>query len=480
MAFTKEILRAVITGTEKDRVAALQQLLGYPVMQRDPEGSRFWYLHPGENESQASETQPIAVGFYSQLNSYTDSEIKTFLTSLEQQQEIYGHYANRVNENKPVMYILLPSQEETGRVAFVLPTEGKLRQRQIQTFDWNSAQLLKSRFPRLQQSSLPIAEKAMFSTPLVEWVFYDSVTTAKELAQRLAAIARQIEEIIPRVYHAESEDGYLHQLFASFQKELLPNLKVSSTDEKEYSFADIYAQTVAYGLFTARVFSYERNKDDLQTTEFNRRSAWNLLPETNPFLRRLFRDISERSPVELGDELIEAILEIISYLRVAKMEVILRDFHQKINQEDIVIRFYEDFLAAYKPQMRERRGVYYTPQPVVSYIVCSVDHILKQDFGLKDGLADATKVRVNSPNGKGVTETHKVLITDPAVGTGTFLYEVINHIHKSFESKPEKWSDYVAQDLLPRLLGFELLMAPYAVAHMKLGLQLAELGYKFG
>jgi hypothetical protein len=83
----------------------------------------------------------------------------------------------------------------------------------------------------------------------------------------------------------------------SFQKELLPNLKASSTDEKEYSFADIYAQTVAYGLFTARVFSYERHKDDLTTTEFNRLTAWTLLPETNPFLRRLFQDISERSQI---------------------------------------------------------------------------------------------------------------------------------------------------------------------------------------
>ncbi|MBE9168670.1 N-6 DNA methylase [Pleurocapsales cyanobacterium LEGE 06147] len=468
-----------MSGDETSRILALKELLDYPIVQRDSRGSRFWYLRPGKNSSAAADTQPIAVGFYSELNSYSDSEIKAFLTSPEQQQEIYGHYLDRVNEDQPVMYILLPSGGEIGRVALVLPTEGKLRQRQIQTFEWNSTQLLNSRLPRLHQDSLPIADKALLFTPLVEWVFYDSVATAKELAQRLAAIARQIEEIIPNVYNSESKDGYLHQLFASFQKELLPNLKVSSTDEKEYSFADIYAQTIAYGLFTARVFSYERNQDDLISTEFNRQTAWNLLPETNPFLRRLFQDISERSPLELGDELIEAIVEIISYLRVAKMKVILRDFHQKIDREDIVIRFYEDFLAAYKPQMRERRGVYYTPQPVVSYIVRSVDRILKQDFGLQAGLADATKVPVNSPNGKGVTETHKVLITDPAVGTGTFLYEVINHIHKSFESKPEQWSNYVAQDLLPRLLGFELLMAPYAVAHMKLGLQLAELGYQF-
>ncbi len=161
------------------------------------------------------------------------------------------------------------------------------------------------------------------------------------------------------------------------------------------------------------------------------------------------------------------------------MEAVLLDFQQKIETEDIIIRFYENFLAAYKPQMREHRGVYYTPQSVVSYIVRSVDLILKKDFALKDGLADATKIQSDSPDGKGTKETHKVLITDPAASTGTFLHEVINQIHKSFESKTEQWSDYVSQDLLPRLLGFEFLMEPYAVAHMKLGLRLAELGYQF-
>lgn len=479
LSFTSRQFKSVVSGDEQSRVKALGELLDYPIIRKDPQGSRFWYLQPGENKSAAEDTQPIAVGFYDELNQITDKAAKVFITSVEQQLEIYGHYTNRVSEDQPVMYLLLPRVEETGRVALVLPTEGKLRQRQIQTFEWNSTQLLKSRLPRLHSDSLPIADKALLSTPLVEWVFYDSVSTAKELAEKMAFVARQIEELIPHVYKAESKEGYLNQLFNSFQKELLPNLKVSSTDDKEYSFADIYAQTIAYGLFTARVFSYERNQDDLISTEFNRQTAWELLPETNPFLRRLFQDISERSPQELGDELIEAILEIISYLRVAKMEVILRDFHQKIDREDIVIRFYEDFLAAYKPQMRERRGVYYTPQSVVSYVVRSVDHILKKDFDLTDGLADATKISAKLTDGKKPKETHKVLITDPAVGTGTFLHEVINHIHQSFEAKPEQWSDYVSQDLLPRLLGFELLMAPYAVAHMKLGLQLAELGYKF-
>jgi len=141
--------------------------------------------------------------------------------------------------------------------------------------------------------------------------------------------------------------------------------------------------------------------------------------------------------------------------------------------------FYETFLAAYDQKMREARGIYYTPEPVVSYIVRSVDHILKTDFGLSDGLADSSKITIKNPEGKGKTDIHKVLILDPAVGTGTFLFCVIDLINESLKGNKGLWSSYVSQHLLPRLFGFELLMAPYAVAHMKLGLQLAETGYDF-
>ncbi|MHC0068410.1 type ISP restriction/modification enzyme [Nostoc sp. UIC 10890] len=481
MTFTKEQLQAVMTGTDLNhRVEVLRQLLEYPVKEHDPQGSRFWYLRPGVDELEAEETCPIAVGFYEELSGVTDQEIKRFLTSKEQQQEIYGHYTNRVAEQQPVMYLLLPTKEATGRVPLVLPSEGGLRQRQIQTFDWNEPQLI-ARLNRLKQGELPIAAKGLSSVPLVEWVFYEPIKTAKELAQLLAEAARRIEQVIPQVYEKEKADGYLHNLLKSFQRELLPTLQLTSENEKDYSFADIYAQTIAYALFTAKVFSHVKDKREgrEKETHFDRESAWQQLPETNPFLRKLFKDVSEREPEELGDELIGAIADIFGILRAAKMDAILSDFQLKMNREDIVIRFYEDFLTAYKPQMRERRGVYYTPEPVVSYIVRSVDHILKTDFKLTDGLADATKVKVEKPNNKGTTETHKVLITDVATGTGTFLYGVINHIHQSLKLNPDEWSNYVSQNLLPRLLGFELLMAPYAVAHMKLGLQLAELGYKF-
>ncbi|MCD4729615.1 MAG: N-6 DNA methylase, partial [Bacteroidales bacterium] len=154
-----------------------------------------------------------------------------------------------------------------------------------------------------------------------------------------------------------------------------------------------------------------------------------------------------------------------------------------------MIHFYETFLGAYDPKLKKARGVWYTPEPVVNFIVRAVDDILKTEFGLKDGLADTskTKVKVDTqiPNKNYKTgykqveqEVHKVQILDPATGTGTFLAEVVKHIYKNFKGQQGIWSNYVENHLLPRLNGFELLMASYAMAHLKLELLLAETGYK--
>ena len=498
-------LQAVASGTQESRVEVLRQILDYPLKQRDPEGSRFWFLRPGADKDEAEDTCPIAVGFYSELDGLSNDDIKQFLTADEQQREIYGHYTGRIIPNQPVMYLLLPEgdspagtlPERLGQVAMILPTDGKLRQRQIQTFSWADEDL-QARLNRLRQDTLArtnrMKDAALSVIPLVEWAFYKPITTAKELAQKLAEVSRRIERVIPDVYRAEPNDGYLRGLLRSFQKELLPTLKLEPENEKDYSFADIYAQTIAYGLFTARVFSYtideRRRRDEAdparKETDFNREDAWELLPETNPFLRRLFRDVSkavgkyaastkkgtasDESPV-IADELIDAIAEVVSILRAAKMDAILEDFRAKMNREDIVIRFYEDFLAAYKPRMRERRGVYYTPEPVVSYMVRSVDILLKEKFDKPLGLADP-----------------EVIILDPACGTGTFLLWIFQEIYKKFQENPgaltegmsdQGWSAYVQERLLPRIFGFELLMAPYAIAHLKLGLFLEETGYQF-
>ena len=461
-------LVGVMTGSLEARVEGLRQWLGYPVKERDPQGSRFWYVRPGEDEGASEDVCPVAVGFYEELGRLQAGDIRGFLTGDEQQREIYGHFLGRMIPDQPVMYVLLPEQERQGYVALVLPTEGGLRHRQVEVLGWDSEELV-GRLSRLRWGALPLAERAMATIPLVDWVFFPAARTAAELAKLLAEATRRMEQGIPKVFETEGTEGYLHQLFESFRRELLPTLKLVGDGDKDYSFADIYAQTIAYGLFTARVFGYVRDPKG----DFNRQGAWDLVPETNPFLRELFRDVSERSAEELGSDLMEGITEIFGILRAAKMDAVLSDFRQKLNREDIVIRFYEDFLAAYKPQMRERRGVYYTPEPVVSYVVRSVDALVREKFGKPLGLADPS-----------------VVMLDPACGTGTFLLALVQLVRGRFEEEKEvireitevpdlEWSGYVQQFLLPRVYGFELLMAPYAVAHLKLGLFLAESGYGF-
>lgn len=294
-----------------------------------------------------------------------------------------------------------------------------------------------------------------------------TVNSPKELALRMAALARLIRDIIQTAFNEEDltddEPDPLHDQIEGFRRVLIHDLQPEQ-------FADMYAQTICYGLFAARC-------NTSSSESFTRQNAGYALPKTNPFLRKMFDHIAG---VNLDERIVWAVDDLASLLNHTDMEAILKDFGKRTRQEDPVVHFYESFLAAYDPKMREARGVYYTPEPVVSYIVRSIDHILKNDFKLEDGLADATQIKVSQPTGKKKTkEVHKVQILDPAAGTGTFLYGIIDHIYDSFEDNEGMWSSYVSQHLLPRIFGFELLMAPYAVAHMKLGLQLKETGYDF-
>jgi predicted helicase len=293
-----------------------------------------------------------------------------------------------------------------------------------------------------------------------------TVNSPKELAVRMAALARLIRDIMKAAFNEEDltddEPDPLHEQLDGFRKVLIHDLSPEQ-------FADMYAQTICYGLFAARC-----NADSAE--RFTRQNAGFDLPRTNPFLRKMFDYIAG---VNLDERIVWAVDDLAELLHRTDMEAILKDFGKHTRQEDPVVHFYETFLAAYDPKMREARGVYYTPEPVVSYIVRSIDHILKTDFKLQDGLADATKIKVAQTTSKKKIDVHKVQILDPATGTGTFLYGIIDHIYNDFKDDKGMWSSYVSQHLLPRLFGFELLMAPYAVAHMKLGLQLKQSGYDF-
>ena len=291
-------------------------------------------------------------------------------------------------------------------------------------------------------------------------------TVSKELAGRMANLAKMVRESISRALTDEEahgeKGGTLHQQFEGFRKTLLHDL----TPE---AFADMYAQTIAYGLFAARCNTPPGQR-------FTRYLAPHQLPKTNPFLRKTFGYIA--GP-DLDERVVWVVDDLAELLDRADMEAILKDFGHRTRQEDPVVHFYETFLGVYDPKMREARGVYYTPEPGVSYIVRSVDYLLRTAFGLAEGLADAEKITLKTPDGKGTAEVHRVQILDPATGTGTFLHGVVDHITGTFTNNKGMWSGYVSEHLLPRLFGFELLMAPYAVAHLKLGLQLAESGYDF-
>jgi len=277
------------------------------------------------------------------------------------------------------------------------------------------------------------------------------VGTPKELAMRMARLAHRIREGAEEALNKSVASDMLSGLYQAFQETLIPGLEVGV-------FADMYAQTIAYGLFAARCGTEN-------AADFSRAGAASLIPKTNPFLRDLFYQIT--GP-DLDDEPYKwAVDELVQLFTNAEMTEVMKGFSKTMGKDDPVVYFYEDFLREYDKKLSEIRGVYYTPIQVVSYIVRSIDYLLKNRFDRPQGLAD-----------------EKTYILDPATGTGTFLYAVVKEIYDSMAKQGQagKWDGaegYVAKHLLPRVLGFELLMAPYVVAHLKLGMELKETGYQF-
>jgi predicted helicase len=316
----------------------------------------------------------------------------------------------------------------------------------------------------------------------------ETVRTSKDLAVKLARLA---DEIRVRALAALSDGGGragLRKFYETFREAL-------SQDLREDDFADTYAQTIVCLLLSASIARRgARAADGLKE----------LARSTSPFLRGLTQAFITADVREGGvdfDGLGAG--EVFELLRRTRMDEVLKDFGARNPLEDPFTHFYELFLKEYDPSKRVRRGVFYTPRPVVSFIVRSADEILRADFGLEDGLADtATWREMRERNGlrspkseirvpEGVCDSEPfVRILDPATGTGTFLVEVIDRIHTTMRAKwarqdksereiQKLWNEYVPRHLLPRLHGFELMLAPYAVAHMNVGLKLAATGYGF-
>jgi predicted helicase len=302
-----------------------------------------------------------------------------------------------------------------------------------------------------------------------------TIKSSKKLAEMMAGKARMLADVIEKALNSDvvnQENSTLKEQMHAFQQILIHDIKTRE-------FADIYAQTIAYGMFAARLH-------DPTLPTFSRQEAAQLIPKTNPFLRTLFQYIAG---YDLDSRIVWIVDGLADLFRATDIAALLKNFGKATQTHDPIIHFYETFLAEYDPKLRKARGVWYTPEPVVNFIVRAVDDILKDEFNLSQGLADTskTKVKLNIPTHdkrykagqrEFEHEVHKVQILDPATGTGTFLAEVVKHIYGKYKTQQGIWSSYVENHLIPRLNGFELLMASYAMAHLKLDLLLAETGYK--
>lgn len=298
-----------------------------------------------------------------------------------------------------------------------------------------------------------------------------TITSPRDLAERMAGKANLIKDVLSKTLEEDKElETELVAQYQAFKEHLIHDITIGD-------FADIYAETIAYGMFAARLH-------DTTLNTFSRQEALTLLPKSNPFLRSLFGYVAG---TDLDERIAWILDDLADVFRAANVSKIMEGFGKLTGQKDPFLHFYETFLAAYNPAKRKARGVWYTPEPVVNFIVRAVDEVLQKEFGLADGLADTSKVTIDWDTGqkdkKGrplfiTKEVHRVQILDPATGTGTFLAEVIKQIAPKVKGvAPGMWSKYIADDLIPRLHGFELLMASYAMCHMKLDMILTEMGY---
>ena len=305
-----------------------------------------------------------------------------------------------------------------------------------------------------------------------------TIASSEKLAKIMAGKTVLIKDVLFKIL---KEDKNLQTELAN-QYEVFQDYLIHDITRED--FADIYAETVAYGMFAARL-------RDNTLEDFGRQEALELLPKSNPFLRALFTYIASH---DLDDRIKWIIDDLANVFQAVDVRKIMENFGSLTGKEDPFLHFYETFLAKHNPTKRKTRGVWYTPEPVVNFIVRAVDDVLKTEFSLSMGLADTSKIMIDWDTGQrqltkkgkiakpirnAITkkEVHRVQILDPAAGTGTFLAEVIKQVAPRVKNITDMWSSYIEKDLIPRLHGFELLMASYAMCHMKIGMVLSELGY---
>lgn len=293
-----------------------------------------------------------------------------------------------------------------------------------------------------------------------------AITTSSQLATRMADVARHLREVIATALGNEDGHGPFNVLLKEVREEL-----VADVDHDD--FADMCAQTLVYGVLTARV---------MDPVSFGASPLLSTVPLANPFLTAFFEDVHEQ--VLAVDLDVAGLESLVADLRNSPIEAVLDQFGAVGSHADPVVHFYEEFLKQYDSSKRMDAGAFYTPQPVVRFMVRAVDEILNTRFGLADGVADdSTWAEVAGHNGFDVPNgidpnSAFISMIDPATGTGTYLIEWTRQAHESFTTNhPEsEWPAHLAEQVLPSMHGFELMLGPYAIAHLKLALETHHFG----
>jgi predicted helicase len=337
----------------------------------------------------------------------------------------------------------------TNYIEWIWLREGKTQQRETLCF-LNDIENKKAKLDSTKVSSVEKLIKSFFSQAPKE------IADVKLLAEALAARARLLKDsLLDELKRQEIEPtkGRLYQLYETFKSYVFHELSVSE-------FSDAFSQNLVYGLFLAKL-----NAD---VKPINLNNAWDYIPSSFELIKELVDFLKELKRDEYRETkwIVEEVLTIMNNLDLRAIHESLSFSKRKKNTEnyDPYIYLYEKFLAAYDKKLRQAKGVYYTPPQVVNFIVRAIDDILVNTFKIKEGLGDRDKVTV----------------LDFATGTGTFLVEVLQQIFDKPPLGSGKKDLVVKEHILKNIFGFEYLIAPYTIAHLKLSQFLKDNGYNLG
>ena len=373
-----------------------------------------------------------------------------------------------------LLFVVTTGGDQTVQLHLLALWNRDGRADEIRSLAWRPSQGSDRHLARLHHELLPrLAWPSGDAVGLAEWTAQwreafklplgAAISTASRLAEQMAACAGDLREQIAEALAAEAGAGPFTAMLGMVRSQLI-------ADVDEPRFADMCAQTLVYGLLSSRVTSPE---------DFGTSPVYSAVPLSNPFLEAFFEQVhDEASVLDLAGSGLD---QLIADLRASNVEAILDQFGATMKGGDPVIHFYEEFLTQYDRKMRAEAGAFYTPQPVVDFMVRAVDKVLRERFGLAMGVADAsTWAEVAERNGFSIpdgllADQPFVTMIDPATGTGTFLVAWLRQARESFLSgggSQSDWPEHLRLHVLPQMHGFELMLGPCAIAHLKVALEL--------